>query len=142
MLIDANLLLYAADNSSPHHERSTRWLVAVLNGHRRVALPWQSIGAFLRIGTNPRIYSKPLTAEQAWGCVQRWLDAEPAWIPPPTVRTAAILGDLVAEHHVTANLVPDAMLAALAIEHGLTVMSADTDFARFGEVRWENPLTA
>ena len=142
MLIDANLLLYAADSSSPHHEPAARWLVAVLNGRRRVALPWQSIGAFLRIGTNPRIYSNPLTSEQAWGCVQRWLDAEPTWIPPPTGRTAAILGDLFTEHHVTANLVPDAMLAALAIEHGLTVMSVDTDFARFGGVRWENPLTA
>ena len=72
--------------------------------------------------------------------MRSWLDAEPTWIPPATERTAAILGELVAGHQVTANLVPDAMLSALAIEHGLVVMSADTDFARFGEVRWENPL--
>ena len=140
MLIDANLLLYATDSSSVHHERSARWLTAALRGSRRMAIPWQSLGAFLRIGTNPRIFAKPLTAGQAWGCVQRWLDAEPTWIPPAGERTAAILGDIVAAHHVTASLVPDAMLAALAVEHGLVVMSADTDFARFPEARWENPI--
>ena len=107
-----------------------------------MALPWQSLGAFLRIGTNPRIYSTPMSAEQAWGCVQGWMDAGPTWIPPATVRTAAILGDLVVKYRITANLVPDAMLAAMAVQHGLTVMSADTDFARFSEVRWENPLAS
>ena len=141
MLIDANLLLYATDRSSVHHDRSVRWLTEALRGSRRVGIPWQSLGAFLRIGTNPRIYAEPLTADQAWGCVRAWLDAEPAWIPPATARTAAILGELVAGHQVTADLVPDAMLAALAVEHGLVVMSADTDFARFPEARWENPLT-
>ncbi len=140
VLLDANLLLYATDRSSHHHERSAAWLTAVLRGDRRVGIPWQSLGAFLRIGTSPRVYVNPMSAEQAWGCVSGWLVAEPTWIPPATERTAAILGELVTDHQVTANLVPDAMLAALAIEHGLTVMSADTDFARFGEVRWENPL--
>ena len=142
MLIDANLLLFAADRSSRHHERAAAWLTAVLRGDRRVGIPWQSLGAFLRIGTNPRVYANPMSAEQAWGCVSAWLAAEPTWMPQATGRTAAILGELVTGHQVTANLVPDAMLAALAIEHGLTVMSADTDFARFGEVRWENPLTS
>ncbi|WP_420612282.1 TA system VapC family ribonuclease toxin [Candidatus Spongiisocius sp.] len=140
MLLDANLLLYATDRSSPHHERSAVWLTSVLRGDRRVGIPWQSLGAFLRIGTSPRVYENPMSAERAWGCVRAWLDAEPTWIPPATERTTAILGSLVTGHHVTANLIPDAMLAALAVEHGLTVMSADTDFARFGEVRWENPL--
>ena len=141
MLVDANLLLYATDHSSPHHEASRRWLETVLRRNRRVGLPWQSIGAFLRVSTNPRVFARPITSAQAWSQVRRWLDAEPAWVPPATERTAAILGDLVVAHNVTANLVPDAMLAALAIENGLTVMSADTDFARFTEARWENPLT-
>ncbi len=140
MLIDANLLLYATDRSNVRHEPAARWLTAVLNGDRRVGIPWQSLGAFLRIGTSPRVYANPMSAEQAWGCVRAWLAAAPVWIPPATERTAAILGELVAAHHVTANLVPDAMLAALAVEHGLVVMSADTDFARFGEVRWEDPI--
>ena len=142
MLIDANLLLYAVDRASVHHQQAERWLSAVLRGNQQVGLPWQSLGAFLRIITNFRTSTKPMSSEQAWGCVQRWLDAGPSWIPPATERTASILGDLVVRHGVTANLVPDAMLAALAIENGLTIMSADSDFARFSEARWENPLTA
>lgn len=140
MLVDANLLLYAVDELSPHHQRASGWLTTVLDGDRRVALPWQSIGAFLRISTHPRIMATPLTPQQGWAEIDRWLDSEPTWIPPTSERTARILGRLVIEHHVTANLVPDAMLAALAIEHGLTVMSADTDFARFDGLSWVNPL--
>ena len=141
VLVDANLLLHAVDQSSVHHRRAEQWLRIVLQGNRRVGISWQSLGAFLRISTNPRVCDRPITAEQAWTRVRHWLDAGPTWIPPATERTAAILGDLVVRHQITANLVPDAMLAALAIENGLTIMSADTDFARFGEVRWENPLT-
>ncbi len=140
MLVDANLLLYATDQASVHHGRSRRWLQGALSGSRRVGLPWQSIGAFMRLSTNLRVSTNPLTIEESWSVVRGWLDAEPTWIPPATERTAAILGDIAVRHQVTANLMPDAMLAALAIEHGLTIMSADTDFARFGEARWENPL--
>jgi predicted nucleic acid-binding protein len=69
-----------------------------------------------------------------------WLSADPTWIPLPTERHAEVLGHLIRTHHLRGNLITDAHLAALAIEHGLTVISADTDFVRFGEVRWENPL--
>lgn len=72
--------------------------------------------------------------------VDAWLAADPAWIPPASERTAAVYGEMADSVPVTGNLVPDAMLAALAVEHGLTVMTADTDFARFPHVRWENPL--
>ena len=113
----------------------------VLHGNRRVALPWQSLGSFVRISTDSRIYVRPISAEQAWSCVRSWLNAGPTWIPPATEHTATILGELVVKYHLTGNLVPDAMLAALSVEHGLTIMSADTDFARFTEIRWENPLT-
>ena len=140
MLLDANLLLYAADESSPHHEQAAVWLTDALNGDRRVAIPWQSIGAFLRISTHPRITSDPLSGPEAWQLVSNWLSADPAWIPPSTERTAAVLGGLIQAHGVTANLITDAQLAALAIEHGLAVYSADSDFARFPEVEWINPL--
>ncbi len=140
MLVDANLLLYAVDRRSVHHERASAWLVEVLNGSRRVGLPWQSLGAFLRVITHPRITTNPLSADRAWGYARSWLDADPSWIPSANARTAAAFGQLVRTHGVTGNLVVDAMLAALALEHGLTVMSADTDFARFPEVAWSNPL--
>lgn len=140
MLLDANLLLYAVDQSSQQHRGAAAWLTEILNGRRRVGLPWQTIAAFLRIATHPRVTSRPLSSAAAWGHVERWLAADPTWVPPATERTAAVYAELLDRVSVTGNLVPDAMLAALAIEHGLTVMTADTDFARFPDLRWANPL--
>jgi toxin-antitoxin system PIN domain toxin len=140
MLVDANILLFAVDKASPFHERAAAWLERQLNGARRVGLPWLSLGAFLRISTNPRATPRPLAPNEAWAYVEDWLAAEPAWIPLPTDGHASVLGELVREYQLGGNLISDAQLAALAIEHGLTICSADTDFARFRDVRWENPL--
>lgn len=140
MLVDANLLLFAVDSDSPFHERAAAWLVDRLNGPRRVGLPWSSLGAFLRIATNPRAAADPLSPAEAWRHVEDWLASDVAWIPQPTTRHAELLGDLVVRLQLRANLIPDAQVACLAIEHGLVVCSADSDFARFPEVRWENPL--
>ncbi len=142
MLVDANILLFAVDRSSPFHERAAGWLAERLNGPRRVGLPWQSLGAFLRIGTHPRAAAHPLSPDRAWSHVEAWLAAEATWIPGPTGRHAEVLGSLVRSHGLRGNLISDAQLAALAIEHGLTVCSADSDFARFDEIHWENPLRA
>jgi hypothetical protein len=84
----------------------------------------------------------PLTPDEAWSHVADWLAAEPVWIPAPTERHAEVLGGLIVTHDVRGNLIPDVDLVALAIEHGLTICSADSDFARFTEVRWTNPLAA
>ncbi len=140
MLVDANLLLYAIDRGTDRHADAARWLEAVLNGDRRVGIPWQSIGAFLRISTHPRVASRPLSGSEAWGFVSEWLAADPVWVPPATESTASVLAGIMSSVPVTGNLVPDAQLAALALEHGLTVHSADTDFARFAGLRWINPL--
>ncbi len=140
MLLDANLLLFAADADSPYHGPAATWLAAQLNGPRRVGLPWQSLGAFLRISTHPRASERPLSPPEAWAQVQDWLAADTAWIPQPTDRHAEVLGGLVTSYQLRGNLVSDAQLAAIAIEHGLTLYSADTDFARFRGLRWENPL--
>ena len=142
MLVDANLLLLAVDRSSPFHETAAGWLTGVLNGGRRVGIPWPSLAAFVRIGTHPRASEHPLSPEGAWRHVEGWLACDPVWIPAPTERHADILGGLVVSYQLRGNLVSDAHLAALAIEHGLTVCSADTDFARFREVRWANPLAS
>lgn len=140
MLIDANILLYATDSSSPHHPTIAAWWEAALNGGQRIGIPWQSIGAFLRIATHPRIVETPLSPAAAAGLVETWLAADPVWVPPATGRTARILVELLSSTAVTGNLVADAQLAALAIENGVAVVSADSDFARF-PVNWVNPLT-
>lgn len=139
MLLDANVLLCAVDNDSTRYLPCARWVDAAFNGQRRIALPWQTIGAFLRISTHPRIFRQPLTAREAWEMVDQWLAAPICWVPEATERTAAILGGLVTDLDVTGNLITDAQLAALAIEHGLAVVSVDSDFARFPNVRWINP---
>jgi toxin-antitoxin system PIN domain toxin len=140
VLVDANLLLYAVNESDPHHQAALDWVTDQLNGTGRVALPWQSLGAFLRISTHPRAWPRPLSAGAAWSLVDDWLSAPATWVPSPEGRHSAILAALITRHELTGNLVPDGMLAALAIEHGLTVCSVDSDFARFDEIAWANPL--
>jgi toxin-antitoxin system PIN domain toxin len=140
VIVDANVLIYAVDESSPQHESAERWLTNLLNGDERVGLPWSTIGAFLRIVTHPRILTEPLSAPVAWSLVEEWLELDLVWIPSTSHRTARILGRLMAGTRATGNLIPDAMLAALAIEHGLVVATTDTDFGRFREVRWINPV--
>jgi hypothetical protein len=139
MIVDANLLLYAVDNTSPHHRVASAWCEEIMNGPRRVGLPWQTIGAFLRIVTHPRATTNPLDSTTAWSFVGDWLAQPQVWIPPAGERTSAILGELLAGG-VTGNLIPDAQLAAIAIEHGIAVASNDSDFARFPQCRWFNPL--
>ena len=140
MLVDANILLFAVNESAPEHSLAAAWLEDALNGNRRVGLPWESLTAFVRLVTNPRVVSRPLAPVDAWAFVEDWLAAPAAWVPVPTERHAGVLGDLVRRHRPVAKLVPDAHLAALAIEHGVEIISADTDFARFTEARWRDPL--
>lgn len=140
MLVDANILLCAEDESSASHRRALEWLTAALNGEVRVGLPWPTLLAFVRIRTHPRAYAHPLSGPEAWSRVRDWVAAPAAWIPEPTPRHADVLGGLVERYGLSGNAVPDAHLAALAVEHGIAVCSADTDFARFTEIRWTNPL--
>lgn len=142
MLIDANILLYAVDENSVFHASAKEWLEDALNGPRRVGLPWQSLTGFVRIATNPRAVPDPLEPFDAWRIVEAWLDTRNSWIPQPGRGYANILSRLIRDLRLRANLVPDAALAALCIEHGLAVVSTDSDFARFTELVWINPLTA
>jgi toxin-antitoxin system PIN domain toxin len=142
MLIDANLLLFAVDEEGPFHRRASQWLSARLNGEQRVGLPWQSLGAFLRVATHSRAWERPLEPAAAWDHIEDWLACDVAWVPTPTERHAEILGELLKRYELRGNLIADAQLAALAIEHGVEVCSADTDFARFTELRWHNPLAS
>lgn len=140
MLLDANILLYSIDRSSRFHGPCAAWLSDAFSGSRRVGLPWQTIGAFLRISTHPRVFARPLSPDQAWAIIEGWLNAPVCWVPEASGNTARILGELVGQLELRGNLITDAQLAALAIEHGVAVVSADTDFARFPGLRWINPL--
>lgn len=140
ILVDANLLIYAHVKNFPQHERAREWLDERLNGPAPVGLPWPSLLAFLRLVTNPRVFESPEPIAEAWRQVAAWLDAQSAWIPQASDRHPEVLAALLQAPGVQANLVQDAHLAALAVEHGLILCSADGDFARFPGLRWENPL--
>ncbi|MDQ3543819.1 MAG: type II toxin-antitoxin system VapC family toxin [Actinomycetota bacterium] len=141
MIIDANILLYGRNADAVHHEAARGWIEDALNGEVRVGLPWASLGAFVRIATNPRAFPDPLSAAEAWDQVEEWLDAPRSWVPEPTTEYRRILGRLVRTYDVRGPLVTDAQLAALAIDHGVALVSSDADFARFAGLRWINPLT-
>ena len=142
ILVDANVLLYAANRAAPEHEQARSWLDERLNDTVRVGLPWPSLLAFVRIATNPAIVRHPVRPAEAWRQIKDWLARDVVWIPLPTAQHAEVLEGLLELPVMTSRLVPDAHLAALAIEHGLTLCSTDGDFARFPGLKWVNPLAA
>lgn len=142
ILVDVNLLVHSSNAQSKEHAAALEWLDQQLSGSIRVGLPWASVLGFLRIATNTRIFRNPLPMVVAWAQVSRWLAADPVWVPQPTERHVDVLGKLLALPGIHGNLVPDAHLAALAIEHGLTLCSTDGDFARFPDLHYVNPLAS
>lgn len=138
ILVDANLLIYASAPEMAQHERAREWLDERINGTARVGLPWPSLLAFMRVASNPRLFERA-SLTQARAQVKAWLDQPSTWIPLPTETHAGILDRLLAGES-SHGMVADAHLAALALEHGLSLCSSDGDFARFEGLRWENPL--
>jgi len=140
ILIDTNLLVYAVAQDVDYHARSNAWLKQQLNDEPRVGLPWHSLFGFVRVTTNRTAYPRGLSVGQAWQVVRGWLALDNVWIPEATERHADVIGELIASTAVGTKDVMDLHLAALAIEHGLTLCSADTGFVRFKKLRWMNPL--
>ena len=139
VIVDANVLLYAVNADARQHEIAREWLDDALSGAEGVGLPWVVLLAFLRIATNPRATPQPLSIEDATAQVDAWLSAPSAITVAPTSRHAAVLGGLLQVSGAAGNLVTDAHLAALAIEHGAAIISYDRDFARFEGVRHRLP---
>jgi toxin-antitoxin system PIN domain toxin len=140
ILVDANLLLYAYDAAAPEHPKARRWLEESLAKPEPILVPWQSVYAFLRIATNPRAWKNPLTIEEARTIVDEWLSLPNVVTPSPGERHWAILRELLANSQCHGALVTDAVLAALAIEHGAELCTNDRDFSRFPKLRIVNPL--
>lgn len=141
-LVDANLLVYAHDAGAPEHVVAGPWFEGLLNGPARVGVPWPSLLAFVRLVSNPAIVRMPVKPADAWTRAMEWLARDNVWIPAPGPQHVELLTRLLAEPGITSRMVPDAHLAALAIEHGLRLCSTDGDFARFSGLRLENPLAA
>lgn len=139
-LPDANLLLYALDEASPHHPRVRAWLEDLLSGTEPVGFAWSVLLAFLRLSTRAQIFGQPLGLSEAFDVIDGWLAQPCALVVHPTDRHSAVLRGLVEPLGTAGNITSDAHLAALAIEHGGAVCSADTDFGRFRGLRWTNPL--
>jgi uncharacterized protein len=140
ILLDANILLYAYNADAPQQPAAAEWLEQLWRGPETIGLPWVTIWAFLRISGNPRLWNRPLPAEQAFGIVRGWLAGDGVHVIQPGERHADILERLVVESQASGSLLTDAVLAALAIEHGATLASTDRDFSRFAGLRWVNPL--
>ncbi len=140
ILVDANILLYAEDSLHSRHQQASAWWDGQLSGTGVVCLCWTVLSAFIRIGTNPRVFEHPLSIEQALDRVQSWLDQPCTRVIRPTGRHWIVFKKVLTDGQAVANLVTDAHLAALAIEHGCELASTDADFARFPKLKWRNPL--
>ncbi len=140
ILVDANILLYAEDSLGVRHEQARTWWDARLSGEDIVCLCWTVLSAFVRISTNPRVFERPLSLEQAIDRVQSWMDQPCVRIVRPTERHWDVFREKLTEGQAGGNLVTDAHLAALAIEHGCLLASTDADFSRFTGIKWINPL--
>jgi hypothetical protein len=141
-LLDVNLLIYAADEESRHHEPAVEWFEGTLSGNETVAFAWHALVGFLRITTGSRGTRNPWPVQGALEAIQGWLAQPVATVIHPTDRHAAVLRDLLSPLGTGGNLTSDAHLAALAIEHGATLCSHDNDFSRFAGLSWLDPLAA
>ena len=139
-LIDTNLLLYAVNTAAPLHQRTLRWFEDSLIDSEPVAFDWNALLGFIRISTRRGAFARPLSVSDAFDYVAEWLAQPNVTVLHAAEKHPQLLRDFPIPFGSAGNLVSDAHLAALAIEHGATLYSADNDFVRFPALRWVNPL--
>jgi uncharacterized protein len=139
LLVDANVLLYGVNGAAREHAAARGWLDDALSGAEAVAFAWTVVLAFLRLSTHPAVFAQPLKVEEAASVAEAWLGAAPSIVLEPTRRHLPLLRGLLGQAGAGGNLVSDAHLAALALEHGATVVSFDRDFERFDGVATLRP---
>jgi len=140
ILVDANLLIYAVNRDLAQHGAARRWVEAVFSGNELVGIPWVALLAFLRVCTSSRVFERPLSPEAAVAYVDDWLAQPVVRAVGPGERHWAILRSLLEQSGTAGNLTTDAHIAALALEHGCVICSADNDFKRFPVLKRVNPL--
>lgn len=140
ILVDADLLLYAYNASAPEHPRASAWLAERLSQPEPVALAWPILGAFLRLATHRAIYPSPYTTAEATALVDSWLARPMVVLLSPGPRHWAIARRLIEAAGARGPFVADALVAALALEHGATLATHDPGFLRFPELRTVDPL--
>ncbi|MGA2470737.1 MAG: type II toxin-antitoxin system VapC family toxin [Solirubrobacteraceae bacterium] len=140
LLVDANVLLHAVNERAREHQAAHEWLLAALDGPETIGLAWIALLAFLRLATHPAVFPRPLSTQAAADIAETWLAAPHTIAVEPTPRHLTLLRGLLVASGTAGNLVNDAHLAALALEHDATVVSFDRDFARFAGVRSQLPL--
>lgn len=138
-LVDANVLLYSVNEDAVHHVASRQWLDDALSGAAPVGFDWVALLAFVRIATHRAIFTNPMSHDDAMAQVRDWLASPSAQVLSPTARHTDVLDSLLRQVNVGGNLVNDAHLAALAIEHTADLVSFDRDFDRFPGVRRIQP---
>ena len=141
ILIDTNLLLYTYHPESDHHVKSRAWLEGIFSGTHLVRFAWVTLWAFLRISTNPRVFVHPLSLAEAETIVASWFQQPLVGILEPGERHWEILREVMKKGQTAGPLVMDAVLAAIALEHGAILHTADLDFSRFPGLKWNTPLT-
>jgi toxin-antitoxin system PIN domain toxin len=140
ILPDTTLLVYAYNKDASHYGSARKWLEELFSGTESAALTWATVTGFLRVCTNRAVMERPLRISLALDVIDEWLAHPTIRMIRPGDRHWPILKELLAAINVGGNLITDAHLAALAIEHDCELCSTDTDFARFPGLRWRNPL--
>lgn len=139
-IVDANILLYSVNVDAAQHRKAKAWLAETLSGSEPVGFDWTVLIAFLRLSTRAGVFPRPLLPEHAFEVLGRWLEQPCVEILDPAERHLEVLNRLLSPLATAGNLVPDAHLAALALEYGGELCSCDSDFSRFPGLRWTNPL--
>lgn len=141
-LVDVNVLLYAVNEDAAPHARARKWLETALSGHETVGFAWTVLLAFLRLSTRIAVFPRPLSPDESFDLIDSWLSQPCATIVHPGERHLSVLRELIAPLGTGGNVTSDAHLAALALEYGAELWSADSDFSRFPGLRWRNPLAS
>ena len=140
IVVDANLLIYSYDKASPHYKKSRLWLEDAFSGPDIIGLPWQSVGAFLRVMTNPKLHGRQYSLGEATEIVDAWMEQSNVRILTPTDGHWFQFRTMIIEGTACGALASDAEIAALTVEYGGVLHTVDRDFARFPGLRWVNPL--